>query len=235
MTTKPDSGADGTQASQAEGSNTTPNQKGSSGEEQYVTVAQFQQLNQSIESLRRAMQSDKDKGIKRVEGRLDGIEGSVKEVLQSYSRSGKSIEDLVGDLQEQEEREFRSQQRELVEMLRTGRLPGGSGGTGQQGVDVSSVLTELELPSDDVRVQAFRSRQFANEAEAYREGAKLQKQILTKQPSDADAPSSEGKRQSAATDQRALMQEYQERSSKLHGQQLLRLKAEMRQKGLEIS
>lgn len=233
--TQSDSPSKGTQESaNSKGSDNDGNQEGRSTP-QYATVDQVAQLNQSIESLRRAMQSDKDKGIKRVESRLNSFEGDVRTALQRYAQEGKSAADVVADLEAQEEQEFRQTQRELVQALREGRVPGnGSGGTGQQGVDVSAVLAELELDANDTRVQEFRSKQFTNPAEAYREAAKLQKQILTKQPSDADNPSRESKRQSAPSDIEALQQEYNERSAKLHGQALLRYKREMRAKGLLV-
>jgi hypothetical protein len=232
MTTKLDSAEEGTQDSQSESSNTQANQKGVQAT-QYVTVEQFNSLNQGIEALRRSLQSEKDKGIKKVQAEV----GELREVLQSYAQGGKSIHDILGDLEAQEEREARQATLELAKMFRESRMSGsGSGGTGAlQGVDVSAVLTELELDPTDTRVQEFRAKKFANETEAYREGAKLQKQILTKQPSDADKPSPEGRRQASPQGQDALMQEYNERSQKLYGHALLRLKTEMRGKGLEIS
>jgi hypothetical protein len=148
-----------------------------------------------------------------------------------------SVDDLLTDLKEQEERESREAMLEVARAFREGKFPvSGSGGSGaQSGVDINAVLTELELDPTDTRVQAFRSKQFGSETEAYREGAKLLKQISTTQPDDADNPSKESKRQSVPTNQAALRQEYDQRSQKLYGPALLRLKKEMRDKGLEIS
>lgn len=232
MTTKPDSGGEGTQEQAgSEGSNSQPNQKGSSGEAQYVTLEQFNKLNQGLESMRRSMQSEKDKGIKQVRAEV----GELREILQGYA--GKNVSDVLDALNEQEERDARQATLELAKLIREGKLSsGGSGGTEQsKGVDVGAVLKELELDEGDTRVQEFRSRSFASETEALREAAKLQKKILTVQPSAADEPSTEGKRHAPASNQEKLREEYNTRAAKLYGTPLLRLKREMREKGLEIS
>lgn len=234
--TKPDSDGEGTQDSQSESSNSQSNQKGSSGEAQYVTVEQFQTLNQSIENLRRSFQSDKDKGIKRVEQKVDAVEGDLRTILQQASQSGKSVGDILSELEAQEEREARQAMLEMSRAFREGKLSGDSRGSGQQqGVNTSAVMAELELDESDTRVQAFRAKTFTSETEAYREGAKLLKQISTNQPSDADSPSKEGKRQSVPANEEQLQQEYQQRSKDLNGRALLNLKMEMRKKGLSIS
>lgn len=237
MSTKADSSLDGIEdEATSENSKSKDNQTGGS-QPQYVTVEQFNRLNQGIEALRRSMQSDKDRAVKRVEEKVTGLEGDVRTVLQSYAQNGKSVGDVLADLDAQEEREARQALLDFSRGLKEGRFPGsGSGGTGQQqGVDVSAVLSELEMDEADIRVKEFRSRSFTSEAEAYREGAKLLKKIHTNQPSDVDLPSPEGKRQSTPQGQDALRQEYQTRSKGIYGQQLLRLKKEMRDKGLEIT
>lgn len=228
--TKPDSDGKGIQEeATSEDSNSQSNQKGSS-EPQYVTVEEFNRLNQGIEALRRSMQSEKDKGVKKVAAEV----GELRQILQGYS--DKSVGDVLADLNRQEEQEARQAMLDFARMMKQGNFPSGnSGGSEPKGVDVSAVVKELELDESDTRVQAFRAKTFASEAEALREAAKLQKQILTVQPSDADQPSKEGKRTAPATNQAQLQQEYEQRSQKLYGASLLRLKREMRDKGLEIS
>lgn len=238
MTTTLDSGDQGTpEKAISDGSNSQPNQMGSSGEAKYVTEEVFQSiLDQKLESFRRSLQSDKDKGIKKATERIESMEGDLKKVLQLASKGGKSVEDLIAELDAQEEQEARQASIEVARMLREGKFPVASSQGSEQatGVDVSAVLNELELDESDTRVQAFRARQFKSNEELYRESAKLLKQIHTRQPEDSDAPSSEGKRQSVPTNLQALKTEYESRSKGLYGTNLVRLKREMREKGLTV-
>lgn len=237
MATKSDSLPEGTEdAATSEGSHNGSNQEGRSAA-QYVTVEDFQRIQQSLEAVRRQLQSGHDKGVKKLDQRVEGIEQNLKSLLQNASRSGQSVDELLGQLEAEEEREAREATLEIARALREGRFPAaGSGGTGQQtGVDVSAVLTELEMDESDTRVQDFRAKKFTSEAEAYREAAKLLKKIQSTQPDDADTPSPESRTRQGKPNQAQLMQEYQRRSAPLHGQALLRLKKEMRDKGLEIS
>lgn len=229
MSTKPDSDGEGNEERHSEVSNNQSNQKGSSGDPKYVTVEEFMKLNQTLEAMRRSLQSEKDKGVKRLEGEV----GELKQILQSYR--GKSTDEILQDLEEQEEREARQAVIEMARGFREGRFPEReSRQDSQKGVDVAGVLKELELDDSDTRVQAFRSRAFQSETEAYREAAKLVKQINTTRPDEADQPSITNKRLSASS-QEELRKEYDRRSEKLYGPALLKLKKEMREKGLEIS
>lgn len=213
------------------------NQTGSGSQATYVTADEFQKLQSQIEAMRRSLQSEKDKGVKRVEERVSAIEGDLKSVLQNAAKQGRSITDVLEEIDATEERETRQAMLEMARAFREGRFPQAEPvGNGQgSGVDVDAVLKELELDDGDVRVKEFRSRPFSSEAEAYREAAKLAKKILTTQPSEADKPSPEGKRQATPTGQQALMEEYNRRKATLYGRQLMNLKREMRERGLEIS
>src|SRR5688572_20935313 len=183
MTTKPDSDGEGTQEqASSEGSDNQSNQKGVQAAK-YVTVEQFQAtLNQSLEQFRRGLQSDKDRGVKKVAAEV----GELREILQNYAQGGKSVNDVLNDLEAQEEREARQAILETAKALREGKFPSfGSGGTGQEkGVDVNAIVSELEMDETDTRVQAFRAKQFSSPADAYREGAILLKKIQTNQPTD---------------------------------------------------
>ena len=238
MTTKPDSPADGNQEeATSDVSESVGNQMGSSGEAKYLTEEKFTQLfNSGLETFRRSLQSEKDKGIKKTNERIDMMEGDVKQILQLAKKSGKSVDEILSDIDAQEEAEARQATLEIAKMFREGKLPGvGSQGSEKtNGVDVNAVLNELELDESDTRVQAFRARQFTSSEELYRESAKLVKQIHTRQPSDSDTPSHEGKRKEPVASREQLQQEYQTRSKGLYGTDLVRLKREMREKGLTV-
>jgi len=234
MATQADSGNDGNASSQENVSGQKPNQESSQPE--YITVAEFNKLQGQFETLRRSQQSDKDKGIKQTNQRIDALEGDFRTVLQQALQKGQNISDVISELDASEEAALRREQRELFQALKEGRLPlAQSGGSGESGgVNVAQALQELNLDANDTRVQAFRARTFASEAELYREAAKLQAQILTRQPSDADKTSKESERQEKPEAQEALKQEYNERSKGLFGMQLISLQREMRRKGMNI-
>jgi hypothetical protein len=211
------------------------NQKGSS-ETDAVTKAEFEKLASQIETLRRSLQSEKDKAVKQTNERLTSLEGDVREVLQSAKKQGKSVDELLEDYEQEEELRVRNDLRELTRAFKEGRLsPQAPGKSQDSGVDVSGVLKELELDSEDIRVKEFSSRKFATEAEAFKEGAKLLKTIVSNQPTDADIPSKVAQRQSSPDAQARLMAEYKEGSKNMRGQQLIQFKKQMRAKGLEIT
>lgn len=202
------------------------------------TVRQLQELQRKFDALSRNLQSEKDKGIRKTNERVDALEGSLKEVLQSALQSGKNISDVLSDLDQQEEREARHAMLEMSKAFREGRFPQPSlDGTRQgNGINVDAVLTELELDKNDIRVQAFQSRTFKSEAELALEAAKLQKSILKNQPSDADtATSQEAQRVQLASNQEKLQAEYTEGAKSLHGTALLNFKRDMRKKGWQGS
>ena len=215
-----------------ETSDSKPNQTGSSQPE-YVTVDQFNKLMTQIESLRRSGQSDKDKGIKAVTERVDALSNDLKAVLQSAQGRGQNISDVLAELDEQEELETRRMMREFLASQKSGAPRKESGGSGSELVDVAGIIAEYELDPEDTRVQAFRSKQYTSEAEAYKEAAKLLKS-MTKQPSEADLPSKVAGERQRAPKQEALEQEYKERSKGIRGQELISLQREMRRKGLRI-
>lgn len=200
------------------------------------TAAQLQALQRQVEDLQRSLQSAKDKGIARTNQRIDGLEKDLKSVLQSAASKGQSVQDVLGQIEADEEREAREALIELTRAFRAGQMPTTvSRGSDATGVNVTNVLRELELDESDRRVQEFRSRDFKSEAEAYREGAKLLKTISTKQPSDADMPSEVSRTRGNPDEQQRLMAEYEQGSKNLRGHALINYKMKMRQKGLKIS
>jgi hypothetical protein len=209
-------------------------QRSATGTDVAKTLADLQQ---KVDLLTRSLQSDKDRAVKKVGQRLDAIEGDLREVLQTAKREGKSVDDVLADIESAEEREMREALREMARSFKDGKFQAsGQGGSSKQtGVDVSEVLADLELDAEDTRVQAFRAKPFASIDEAYREGAKLRKSIKTTQPSDADQASNVATPRGPAPKQDQLMKEYREGSKDLYGRQLLLYKQEMRKKGLNIS
>ncbi len=230
-----DSTQDGTQASQAEGSESSGNQTGVQPTAS-VTVEQFNQLQSQLETLRRSLQSDKDKAVKKTNARVDALEGDLRSVLQGAVKDGKSLTDVLSEIDAEEERQARQSILEMARIFREGKLPEvGSGGSGQAaGVKAADVVQELGLPVEDVRVKAFMSLNFADGAEAYREAAKLTKS-LSRQPSDADRAGEVAEQQKNASTQEQLMQEYKTGSKNLLGNELVRYKQEMRKRGLNIT
>lgn len=198
------------------------------------TAKQLKALQDRVDALTRSLQSEKDKAVARTNQRIDSLEKDVKTVLQSAMQKGQNIQDVLVQLEEQERQERDQALWEMAQAFRTGKMPTGNafGSADQGGVDVTSVIRELELDENDVAVKAFRARSFSSETEAYREGAKLLKSITTKQPSAADLPSQVANGSGTPNKQDALMQEYNERAKGLRGQALINLKMEMRKKGL---
>lgn len=219
----------------SENSDSSANQKGSS-EAEYVSVAEFNKLQSQLETLRRSLQSDKDKGVKKVNARVEALEGDLRTVLQGARKKGQSLEEVLADIEEQEQAEERQLLREMALSFKNGSFQKGSQGSEQSSeVDVSEVVTKLELDKNDMRVKEFMAREFSSKEEVALEAAKLLKTILRTQPTDADKPGEVANAQKNASQQEKLMQEYQEGSKGLMGQALINYKMAMRKKGLEIS
>lgn len=221
-------------AANAEGSN----QEGSTLSSNAVaeTAKQIKALQDKIDAMSRAMQSDKDKAVAKTNQRIDRLEGDLKSVLREAMKNGQSVQDILAEVEQTEERETRETLRELALAYRQGSLSndGGRGSQPSEGAHATKVVSDLELDQTDVRVKAFMSRSFGSEAEAYKEAALLIKSIATKQPSEADIPSNVGGTH-GPNKLEALQQEYNTRSQNLRGNALIALKMEMRKKGLPIS
>lgn len=226
----------GTQGRQPEGSQSQSGQQNSSSPE-YVTVEQFREIQKSLDLVARQLQGEKDRAVKKTNERLDGVEKDLKAVLQIAKRDGKDIDTLLSEVESQEEADFRQVMLEVAKTFKNGGLPqSATGGTAQsKGVDVSAVLKDLEMDLSDLRVKEFATRKFESEAQAYAEGAKLLKTIISRQPTDADQPSGASERTKAASQQEKLMQEYADGSKNLRGQALINFKMQMRKKGLDIT
>jgi outer membrane murein-binding lipoprotein Lpp len=200
-------------------------------------TATLKALQDKVDALARSLQSDKDKGIARTNQRIDRLEGDIKEVLRTAVKSGKSTQDLLGEIEQAEEAESRQALLEMAQAFKTGKFPAsmGSGSAERTGVDVSSVIRELELDPENIQVKAFLAKGYSSESEAYREGAKLIKS-LSKQPSDADLPGNIASGRPVPNKNEALLQEYEQKAKDLRGQALINLKMQYRKKGLrEIS
>lgn len=225
---------EGTQGSQPEGSDDNAGQRGSVAADELA--AQFSKLQSQFDALSRQIQSNKDRAVKQTNQRLDVLEGSMREILQSAVREGRGVGDLLRDIEEAEERETRQLIQDMARSFRESKLPNpGEGQSQGNGVNVADVLSELELDPEDTRVQAFRAQKFGSKEEAYREAAKLLRKIQTTQPSDADVAGQVSQARQSQPKQEALMQEYREGSKNLYGRELIRFKQAMRQKGLDIS
>lgn len=218
---------------QSENLDKSGGQRGS--EQEYVTKEEFLAIQKSLDALNRNLQSEKDRAVKKTNERLNGIENGIKEVLQKAAKENLSVTDLLSQVEQQEEVDFRQTIKTLADSLKTGSLGQSSHGSEQsKGVDISVVLSELELDPEDLRVKDFSTKKFASAEEAYREGAKLVKTITSKQPTDADTPGNVNERQKAASKQEQLMAEYEKGAANLRGQALVNFKMQMRKKGLSI-
>jgi hypothetical protein len=198
------------------------------------TAKQIQALRTQVEELTRGLQSSKDKGIAKTNQRIDSLEKDIKSVLKSAAQRGQSVQEVLGEIEADEERESREALLEMARAYKSERTSGANGLGGQQtsGVDVTNVLRELELDESDTRVQEFRARNFSSESEAYKQAALLLKSITTRQPSEADLPSGVAKGAMKPDEVQRLMQEYEQKSKNLRGQALVNLKMEYRKKGL---
>lgn len=233
MSNKDSAELEGTQGSQSEGSNNNAGQQGS--EQEYVTIKQFNEMMGKIEGLSRTLQGDKDRAVKKTNQRLDGLESNLKAVLEKANLEGKSISDLLSQVEADEEKEFRQTMLEVAKSLKGGSANDVERGSAAgSGVNVAEVLKDLELDETDLRVKEFSTKKFMSKEEAYREGAKLVKTIISKQPTDADLPSGVVDRVKNASKQEQLMAEYKEGSKNLYGQALINYKMQMRKKGLTI-
>lgn len=232
MTTNKDSAVEeGTQGTPIpEGSDSSTGQRNSAAG--VVTKEQYDALAREIESLKRGMQSEKDRAVKKTNERIDALQSDIQTVLREALNSGKSVGDLVKEIEESEEREFRQTLKELATSYRSG---GEQGKAQKQVVNTLEIVKELEFDPEDMRVREFASQQFSTPEEAYKAAALLQRKIVSTTPSDADTASSEAKRKTFASKQEALRAEYLEGSKNLRGQALMNFKRAMRQKGLDIS
>lgn len=226
---------EGTEGRQPEGSDNQHGQRGSATDAD--VAKQIAELQKRIDQMARMVQGEKDRAVKKTNERLDVLEGDIRSVLQAAHKEGKGVGDILSELDAAEDAESRRALRELTTAFREGRFPqtGSSGREQGSGVDVSEVLEELELDGTDTRVQEFRSRKFADKAEAYREGAKLLKKLHTIQPTDADRASEVSPPRRPVPKQDELMKEYREGSKNLYGRQLILYKQQMREKGLDIT
>lgn len=227
-----DRAIEGTQdKAMSEGSDKMDNQKSSDATE-YVSVAEFKRLQAQFEAIRRGEQSAHDKGVKEVRSRVEALEGDLQTVLQNARRDGKSLDEVISDIEAQRLQEERKLLLEAAQVIRGGGFQRGSPGSEQtDGVDVSEVVNQLELDKNDMRVKAFLAQEFKSKEEALLEGARVLKTILRTQPSEADEPSAVAKSQKIPTNKEALDAQYKEGSKGLTGQALMNYRREMRAKG----
>jgi hypothetical protein len=217
----------------SESSNSKTGQRSSSAETD--VVAQLNKLQTEFDKLSRRLQGEKDRAVKQTNQRLDVLEGDIRTVLQQAAQQGKTVTDVLSDMDEAEERETRQLLVEMARTFKNGGQQSGSRQEAQSGVDVSEVVNELGLDTEDASVKAFMAKSHGSLAEAYREGGKLLRQIAFNQPSDGDQTSHVARKPAPASSQEKLMQEYREGSKGLTGRNLIMFKQQMREKGLEIS
>lgn len=227
----------GTDDSQSSGSGTS-NQKGGSQPE-YITVEQLKQLlAEDRETQRRQAQSEKDKGLKQLNQRVEGMETNLKAILQTAAASGKSAKDVIDEVNSAEEAFNRQVIAEMAQAWKSGQFVPASQGSGEKNeVDVDGVIEEFGLDTEDLRVAAFKTRRFETIEAAEIAAAKLVKLINSNQSaSESTRPPREDAtppRPSAKLDR--LQAEYDEKAKTTRGQALINLKMEYRKKGLPVS
>jgi hypothetical protein len=225
---------DGTQGEQptSESSQSQTGQQRSN--EGALTKEEFVQFQNEMRGLVRGLQGEKDRAVKKTNQRMDNLEGDIRTLLQTAARDGKTVNEVLQEIDAQEEAEFRASLREVVQSIRGGQ-PGQAGGTASNGVNVQQVVSDLELDPNDVRVKEFMSRSFDTQAEANLAAAKLVKSISKNQPTDADRPGNETARTSSPDKQKQLQAEYEAGAKTLRGVPLMNWKRTMRAKGWQGS
>lgn len=205
---------------------------------EYVTVEQFQEIQRQLQLIQRIAQGDKDRAVRKTNERVDGLENDLKKVLQRASQEGKSANDVLTEIRQQEEEESRQLLAQMAKAWKDGRFPqAASQGSEAKGeVDVLEVIADFGLDPEDKRVAALATRSFETIEAAEQAVVDLVKRMNKRPaPSNAERPSREGEASRQASNQEKLLAEYNQKAVKLRGLALVNLKMEYRRKGLDIS
>lgn len=197
---------------------------------------QYKKLSEKLDAIARSTQSEKDKGVKRVEQKVDNLEKDLRTVLQRAQKEGKSVADVLSEIEDAEEHQTRAALNAMAQAFLSGKFPTPQalGGAEGEGDYAAEVVKTLELDENDMRVKEFRTKKFESKEQAALEAAKLTKR-LAQQPTDADKESAVAERARLAGKQEVLMAKYLEGSKNLRGQALINFKMKMRKEGLQIS
>lgn len=184
-----DSGSQGgTGATPNAPDSTQQGDKPSSGQQVVLTKEALDNLlNQAVD---RGKQAGKDRAVSDTNKRLDKLEGDVRPILERAQQEGKSVGDVLADLNRQQEADDRQVMRDFVNALREGKLPGSVTGNDQsKGVDAAKVFEQVGLKSDDPDVAIELGKQFENAEQAELAAFRLRERISKKpNPTQAQNP-----------------------------------------------
>jgi len=129
-------------------------ESGTSGEQVVITKAEWNSLQKKIKALESEDRSMKDKAVKHVTEGLNRLEEKVTPLLEraaEYIASGKSPAEAMSLVNsEQEANEDKLALREVLQAIRSGKLPTTSPGkVGEVGDDTAQVFAEYDVSPND--------------------------------------------------------------------------------------
>lgn len=177
----------------SEQATTTGGQQSSSGDA--ALQQRLDELNKTVKGLSaelNTLKSGKDRSVNETKKELASMKASVGDIERLMKERGIGLGEAVNLIENsQEEDEFKSNVRELVQHLRgSGSLPVGNGAA-----DASKAIAEAGLaPDDPMVIAAFSGKNFSSQTEAQLVALRLALQKATqRQPSEADAASAPSK------------------------------------------
>lgn len=123
---------------------------------------------------------------------------------------------------------------QLLKLLREKKRPRDEQGK-FRAESIADIAQEYGIDPNDVMVRALSLQAFDNPQEKRAAVLETGAKMHFHKPTDADAPSVPARRPAPQNSQERLMQEYIAGSKSLYGNQLIKFKQRMREKGLEIS
>lgn len=172
------------------------NQQGGEQSSGQVTLSkgQLDQLLERIAKVERGAQSEKDRAVKRTNERMDKLEGDIRQVLERASKEGKSVDDMLKEIDQEEEAEFRRNVSRLAQVLPEGKLPAAPVGNGQAaGEEAAKVIEALKLDANSAEVNKIVAAHGNNPAQLAIELAKHAVEVANRPaPSPSAAPAMTG-------------------------------------------
>lgn len=151
-----DSGSQGTEIEGAPSPTGSAQGSDSGGSGQVaLSKEQWDALQARLDAIERRTQSDKDRAVRKANERLDKLEEGVRPLLERAAKEGKSVSDVLTELDQQDEIEFKQAMREMLSAIKTGTLPiPAAGKPAGGGSDAAQVFVNKGLDLSEPDVQA---------------------------------------------------------------------------------
>src|SRR3990167_704416 len=121
-----------------------------------LSKEQWETINNRLTRIESGAQSEKDRAVRKVSDKVEKLENDLRPVLERASREGKSVDDVLKELDASDEDEFRDNVRKLAKALSSGALlqPGSDTTIGNNG-EVARIMQEYELSTNDPAVASL--------------------------------------------------------------------------------